>query len=171
MRWLALLLLLLVQTALCQTLTGRVVHVADGDTITVLTADKQRHRGRVAGIDAPEKGQPFGDRSRQNVTRIAKGKEATLLCHKTDRYQRKVCKVMVQPWDCPTCGHTLDVGLAQIVVGLAWWYREYAHEQLPEDRGRYESEEVEARLRKRGLWALPNPVPPWERRQSPRTLL
>ena len=66
----------------------------------------------------------------------------------------------LQPLDCPRCGMTLDVGLAQIIAGLAWWFRRYADEQSPQDRGRYESEEKEARLRKRGLWADGAPVPP-----------
>jgi endonuclease YncB( thermonuclease family) len=65
---------------------------------------------------------------------------------------REVCKVWVQPLDCLRCGKMLDVGLAQISVGLAWWFRHYADEQSAEDRGRYASEEDEARLRKRGLW-------------------
>src|SRR6185503_16853760 len=99
------------------------------------------------------------DRSRENLARLTYGKDATLRCHKTDRYQREVCKVMVQPADCPRCGHTLDVGLAQIVAGLAWWYREYAREQSAEDRGRYESEEREAKARRRGLWEDKTPVP------------
>ena len=43
----------------------------------------------------------------------------------------------VQPLDCPRCGKTLDVGLAQISVGLAWWFSRYADEQSAEDRGRY----------------------------------
>lgn len=143
-----------------------VVRVADGDTITVVTIENQQHRVRVAGIDAPEKGQPYADRSRESLARMAMGKAATLDCHKTDRYQRKVCKVWVRPADCSSCGHTLDAGLAQISAGLAWWYRAYAHEQLPEDRGRYESEEAEARLRKRGLWSMPYPVPSWEWRSE-----
>jgi len=54
---------------------------------------------------------------------------------------------------------TLDVGLAQVSAGLAWWYRAYAREQSPEDRGRYESAENEARLQKRGLWVDDDPVP------------
>ena len=147
------------------TLTREVVRIADGDTVTIVTADKQQHRIRIAGIDAPEKGQPYGDRARQNLAQMVYGKDVTLQCHKTDRYKRKVCKVMVQPADCPTCGQTLDVGLAQIAVGLAWWYRAYAREQSVEDRGRYESDELESRLRKRGLWALPDAVPPWEWRR------
>jgi endonuclease YncB( thermonuclease family) len=152
--------------ALPKYIQATVITVADGDTITAITAKKQQHQIRVAGIDAPERGQPFGDRSRRNLTQLAHGKGATLQCHKMDRYQRKVCKVWVQPADCPTCSHTLDVGLAQITVGLAWWYRAYAHEQLPQDRGRYQAEETEARLKKRGLWGLPDPVPPWEWRRQ-----
>lgn len=100
------------------------------------------------------------------MERMAKGKEALADCPKTDRYGRKVCKVWVQPADCPTCGLTLDVGLAQISAGLAWWYRAYAKEQSAEDQGRYESEENESRLRKRGLWVENSAVPPWEWRSN-----
>ena len=97
---------------------------------------------------------------------MAHGKDARIECHKVDRFGREVCKVWVQPLDCPRCGKTLDVGLAQISVGLAWWFRRYADEQSAEDRGRYESEEEEARLRKRGLWVDDAPVPPWEWRKG-----
>jgi endonuclease YncB( thermonuclease family) len=74
---------------------AKVILVADGDTITVLTEDKHQQRVRIAGIDAPEKGQPFADRSRQNLVSLTVGKDATLQCHKIDRYQRTVCKVWV----------------------------------------------------------------------------
>ncbi|HSD41117.1 MAG TPA: hypothetical protein VLD36_04545 [Burkholderiales bacterium] len=68
--------------------------ISDGDTITVLDSDKKQHKIRLSGINAPEKGQAYGERSRQ-------------------------------PLDCPRCGKTLELGLAQISVGLAWWYRRY----------------------------------------------
>lgn len=97
---------------------------------------------------------------------MAHGKEAFADCPKIDRYGRKVCKVWVQPEDCPQCGKTRDVGLEQISAGLAWWYRAYAKDQSAEDRGRYESEEDEARLRKRGLWVENSSVPPWEWRKK-----
>src|SRR5262245_16480004 len=102
-------------------LVGRVVGISDGDTITVLDAGHTQYKIRIAGIDAPEHGQPFGDRSRSNLVRMVAGKDVTASCHKQDRYERQVCKVRVQPSDCPTCGHTLDVGHAQILAGLAWW--------------------------------------------------
>ena len=160
---------LLVAPAHASTLAGRVVAVADGDTLTLLTDDHKQHRIRIGGIDAPEKRQAFGTRSKENLVRMAHGKEAVADCPKTDRYGRLVCKVWVQPADCPQCGKTLDVGYAQISAGLAWWYRRYAKEQSLEDRGRYESEETDARLRKRGLWSDPAAVAPWDWRQKSRT--
>jgi endonuclease YncB( thermonuclease family) len=72
----------------------------------------------------------------------------------------------VQPADCPQCSKALDVGYAQISMGLAWWYRAYTKEQSHDDQGRYESEENEARLRKRGLWVENSPVPPWNWRRK-----
>ena len=93
------------------------------------------------------------------------GKEVTVEWKKQHR-SRLIGKVWVQPSDCPQCGETLDVGYAQISTGLAWWYRAYAKEQSSEDRGRYESEENDARLRKRGLWADPAPMPPWDWRRK-----
>ena len=50
------------------TITGKVVSLADGDTITVLDADKTQHKVRRSGIDAPEKKQPFGQRSKESLT-------------------------------------------------------------------------------------------------------
>ena len=148
-------------------LDGRVVGVSDGDTLTVRVARREL-KVRVGGIDAPEWAQAYGKRSKQNLSAMALQKDARLECHKTNRYGQEVCKVWVQPFDCPTCGKTLDVGLAQIVAGLAWWYRDYAKEQGPEDQGRYESSEREARLRKLGLWSAPYPVPPWDWRTNER---
>jgi len=165
-RFLIAILALLPLAGLAETITGKVVHVADGDTVTILTSQKQQHRVRIAGIDAPESAQPFGNRSKQSLASMAHGKEAFADCPKIDRYGRKVCKVWVQPEDCPQCGKTRDVGLEQISAGLAWWYRAYAKDQSAEDRGRYESEEDEARLRKRGLWVENSSVPPWEWRKK-----
>ena len=85
---------------------------------------------------------------------------------KRDKYKRIVGKVWVQPSGCPTCPMTLDAGHAQITVGLAWWYRKYAKEQPPQDRGAYEFSEQEAREKRVGLWVDHDPVPPWEWRRS-----
>lgn len=166
--WVALFTALASRGAVADTLTGRVVGVADGDTITVLDANRRQHKIRLGGIDAPEKAQPYGQRSKENLSRMVFGKNVRVEWDKRDRYDRIVGKVWVQPASCPTCPMTLDAGHAQITVGLAWWYRKYAKEQSAEDRGAYEFSEREARAKRVGLWSDPDQVPPWEwrRRQS-----
>jgi len=158
-------LLLLACSVQAETLTGRVVGVADGDTITVLDAGKRQHKIRLQGIDAPEKAQPFGQRSKENLSRLVFGKDVRVDWDKRDRYGRIVGKVWVQPESCPICPMTLDAGHAQITVGLAWWYRKYANEQLPQDSGAYEFSEQDARAKRAGLWSDPDPIPPWEWRR------
>ena len=149
-------------------LTGNVVSVADGDTVTVLDAQMRQHKVRLSGVDAPEKGQAFGQRSKESLSRLAYGKEVDVVWRKRDGYQRIVGKLMVQPLDCPSCGRTLDAGLAQVISGMAWWYRKYAAEQSRADRGKYEGAEAEAISRLVGLWREPDPVPPWEWRRAKR---
>ena len=153
-------------SALAETFTGKIVHVADGDTVT-LQVQNQQIRIRVAGIDAPEKAQAFGNRSKQNLEKLTHSREAIADCPKKDKYGRHVCKVCVQPPQCSNCEKTLDAGLEQIRAGFAWWYRAYANEQSAEDRELYEQAENDARLYKRGLWVEDKPVPPWEWRKAP----
>ena len=152
-------------SANAETLTGYVVGVSDGDTITVLDAQKRQHKIRLQGIDAPEKAQPFGQRSKENLSRLVFNKDVRVEWDKRDRYKRIVGKVWVQPSSCATCPMTLDSGHAQITVGLAWWYRKYANEQPPQDRGAYEFSEQEAKARRVGLWQDADPIPPWEWRR------
>ena len=145
--------------------TGKVVSVTDGDTIKVLGSTNTQYKVRLTGIDAPERGQPFGTASTKNLSRMVAGKQVRVESSKSDRYGRILGKVWVQPSDCPSCGKTLDANHAQLLAGMAWWYRYYAKEQSPEDRGRYESAEDEARKRKWGLWVDPNPVNPYDWRK------
>ena len=158
----------LVGIAHAETLLGRVVSVADGDTVTVLDASNLQHKIRLQGIDAPEKAQPFGERSKQSLSRMVFGKDVRVEGAKRDKYKRIVGKVWVQPDGCPSCPMTLDAGHAQITAGLAWWYRKYANEQSPKDRGAYEFSEQEARAKRVGLWSNPDPTPPWEWRDQQR---
>ena len=76
-------------------LEGRVVRIADGDTLTVLDGDQIQHRVRLAGIDAPERGQPFGARAKQNLARLTFGNPVEIRWHKPDRYGRLVGQVWV----------------------------------------------------------------------------
>lgn len=163
-------LLLVTLCAQAAELDGKVVGISDGDTITVLDATRTQHKVRVAGIDAPEKGQAFGQRSKENLSGLVFGKTVRVEWSKVDRYGRKVAKVWVAEPGClqSSCPTTVDAGLAQITVGMAWWYRKYAGEQSAEDRGRYEVEETEAKARQAGLWRDAEPMPPWDWRRSRR---
>jgi endonuclease YncB( thermonuclease family) len=150
------LLLALACTANAETITGRVVGVADGDTITVLDADKMQHKIRLAGIDAPEKKQPFGNRSKASLSELAFDKTVDVETSKRDRYGRQIGKVLV---------NGRDVNLVQVERGIAWFYRQYQREQSPNDRRLYEAAEDAARADKRGLWRDADPVPPWDWRK------
>jgi len=138
------------------TLVGFVTAITDGDTIRLLDAQRTEHKVRLAGIDAPEKAQPFGNKSTSNLGRLAFNKDVVAECPKADRYGRLICKVMV---------NGVDVGLQQVADGMAWWYVKYSKEQSPEDRASYEQAESMAKLRRLGLWGDTIPVPPWDWRR------
>jgi endonuclease YncB( thermonuclease family) len=150
-------------------INGKVVAVTDGDTIKVLDENRQLHKVRLSGIDAPEKSQPFGNASRKHLISLVAGKDVRVETSKNDRYGRVLGKVWVKPRDCPGCGKTLNANHAQILSGMAWWYQDYAKDQTLEDQGRYASAVKDARERKVGLWREPNPVPPWVWRRGQRT--
>jgi len=148
-----LVVLLLAASANAETLHGQVVSIADGDTITILDAQRQQHKIRLAQIDAPEKSQPFGMRSKQSLSDLAFGKEAHADCPDTDRYRRKVCRITIQ---------NTDVNAEQLRRGMAWVYRQYARNPA------YYQLEENARIARLGLWAEPQAVPPWEWRKQQR---
>lgn len=154
----ALAALLLCTGALAETMVGRVVGVADGDTINVLDSSSRQHRIRLSGIDAPEKDQAFGQRSKKSLSDMVYRKQVSVEWHKTDRYGRILGKVFVE---------SADVNLAQIRAGMAWHYRQYAKDQPLADRVSYAVAESDARKARAGLWAGDLPVAPWQwRRQS-----
>ena len=160
MKWFTAVLLTLALTAHAETITGRVVGVADGDTITVLDADKVQHKIRLSGIDAPEKKQAFGNRSKKSLSALAFDKTVNVETEKRDRYGRQIGKVLVDG---------RDVNLVQVERGMAWFYRQYQRDQAPNDRRLYEAAEDAARADKRGLWRDDGPVPPWEFRHRGKT--
>ncbi|MDL1887975.1 nuclease [Nitrospirales bacterium NOB] len=138
---------------------GQVVGIADGDTITILDSAKRQHKIRLSGIDAPESHQPFGQRSKANLSALVFNREVVAECGKTDKYNRQICKVLVGD---------ADANLEQVKAGMAWWYRHYSNEQSPRDREAYEAEEFNAKIRRLGLWVDKAPVPPWEWRHRGR---
>lgn len=152
----------LCSVALAESIDGRVVGVSDGDTITVLDQDRRQFKIRLGGIDAPEKKQAFGERSKQSLSRLVFNKDVRIEWHKRDKYGRTIGKVWVAPVSCSECAKTIDANLAQLTTGMAWWYRQYAREQKVEDQGQYSKAEADAQSRRIGLWADPSPMPPWE---------
>lgn len=139
-----------------ETLVGTVVGLADGDTVTVLDTSKTQYRIRLAGIDAPEKRQDFGSRSRQSLSELVFQKPVRVEYTKTDRYGRIVGKVLV---------NNVDASLEQVKRGMAWHYKAYEREQSPVDRTLYAQSETDARRAGRGLWQDPAPMPPWDFRK------
>lgn len=151
-----------------------VVGVTDGDTLKARCGKPGAYRQlkvRLTGIDTPERQQPYGKRARTVLSDYTYRKQADLVCNAIDQYKRLLCKVMVAPQSAPAGPKTLDAGLALITVGLGWWYKAYAHEQSPQERGQYEFAEFEARAKRAGLWADPKPVPPWEWRRTEKARL
>lgn len=151
-------LLLCSQSAMADTITGKVVSVADGDTITLLDATNMQHRIRLAQIDAPETAhgknkpsQPFGNDSKQSLASLTFGKVVTASCGDTDRYGRFVCGITVDG---------LDVNREQVRRGMAMVYEKYAT-----DRTLYSNQKT-AQAAKLGVWAEESPTPPWEWRKA-----
>ena len=136
---------------------GPVVSVADGDTLTVLDTLKHQHKIRLSGIDAPESGQAFGNRSKQALSDCAYGKHATVEGDKTDRYGRTVGRVVVDGIDC---------NLRQVQLGMAWHFKKYASERPAAESATYAAAEDTVRAAKHGLWIDPKPVPPWDWRNG-----
>jgi endonuclease YncB( thermonuclease family) len=126
---------------------GTVVRIADGDILTVHVSHEMV-RIRLIDIDAPEKKQAFGTRSRQSLGEICHGKRARVDDRGLDRYGRTLGQV--------TCAG-VDANAEQVRRGMAWVYVRYA----PKDSHLY-GIEADARLHRRGLWQDASPVPPWE---------
>lgn len=140
-------------------LTGKVIKVADGDTITILDSKKKQHRIRLAGIDAPERKQPFGKASKKYLSKLVYKKQVCINWHKKDKYKRKVGKVLL---------NDVDINFKIIDKGLAWHYKKYQKEQSKADQRKYAEAEIDAQLAVIGLWSRPDYIPPWKWRKGKR---
>ena len=159
MNWLpyvTLIVFLLSAPATSSELQGRVVSIADGDTFTLLTADKKQIRIRLAEIDTPESGQPYGNRAKQALSELVFGKDVRVDVQTIDRYGRTVGR--------PYVGD-IDVCAELVENGFAWAYRQYL-----KDPKLLELEQ-EAQDSNRGLWGLPEyeQIAPWDWRRGKRT--
>jgi endonuclease YncB( thermonuclease family) len=148
-------LLLSIPPAAADDVRGKVVSVHDGDTITVLI-DRHQVKVRLTDIDAPELGQPFGTRSRQSLSEMCFGKEAALEVRGQDRFRRTLAQV--------SCAG-MNANAEQVRRGYAWTFVRYTGPNSP-----LYALENEARMNRRGLWADPASIPPWEWRRNGRRM-
>jgi len=134
-------------------LIATVIAISDGDTLTVLTPENQQVQVRLAEIDAPERMQPFGSRSRQSLSNLCYRKPVKLTNARTDRDGHKIASVY--------CDGT-NVNTEQIRRGYAWVHERRVNPNL----FALHMLQAEARVERRGLWFDHNPVPPWEWRRQ-----
>jgi endonuclease YncB( thermonuclease family) len=148
-----LLVLLLTSSAFGGEISGKVIGIADGDTFTLLTTDKQQVKIRLAEIDAPESGQPYGNESKQALSDLIFGKDVRVVEQTTDRYGRTVGR--------PYVGG-LDVSAEMVSMGAAWAYRDYLKDK------RLLTREGRAKTNKRGVWGLSETqnMAPWDWRRG-----
>ena len=132
-------------------LIGKVVKVSDGDTVTILTSDKTQHKIRLNDIDAPEKKQAFGNKSKDNLAKYIAGKTVTVEYQKKDKYKRVLGTIYY---------NNTDINLQQVKDGYAWVYKKYSNNQT------YHKAEKLARDKRVGLWIDKNPLEPWEFRKK-----
>lgn len=158
-KWIVALLFSCSVTCYADTITGRVVGVTDGDTIKVLDASNTEYKIRLAGIDAPEKKQAFGQASKKSLSDLVFDKQVKVDWNKQDRYGRTVGKVIV---------NGVDANLEQVKRGMAWFYKKYQNEQPLQDRLDYLHAQEAAEKERIGLWADNNPIAPWDFRKAIR---
>lgn len=150
----ALFLILTVCTAQTETLTGRVIHISDGDTLKILTSSNQKIKIRLAGIDTPEKQQPFGRDAKQALSALTLQKQVTVDVQTIDRYGRTVGHVSVKG---------LDINGELVRQGMAWVYRRYTDDE------KLYALEAKAKKEKQGLWSSDDYIEPWLWRRGERT--
>jgi endonuclease YncB( thermonuclease family) len=145
-----LIVLACVTSATAQPFTARVVHVGDGDSITVLSGTTES-RLRLAEVDCPELNQPWGDSAKDFTISLVSGQIVTVTAEGHDRYGRTIAHVQTED------GADLNTELVR--AGLAWHYKRYSTSTT------LARLEYEARRDRRGLWKDPDPTPPWEWRR------
>ena len=137
--------------------SGEVVGITGGDTITVLHSKTMKDvEIRLYGIDCPEGGQAFSKKARQFTSKLVYGKVVEVKVMASDRYGRTVAMIYADK--------TL-LNEELVKAGLAWVYWQYCGHPICET---WKGLQIGARMDKRGLWADPNRIPPWEFRRKKR---
>ncbi len=130
----------------------RVIGIKDGDTVVLLTKEKEEITVRLSEIDAPERKQAFGTVSRTYLSNLIFNKEVKLDKVGTDRYGRTLGFIYSR--------NGTNINLEMVKMGMAWQYDKYSKSAV------LRRAQLEARSQKIGLWKDPFPVPPWEFRRK-----
>lgn len=139
--------LIIIVLSFATTIKGKVVKVADGDTITILEENGDKTRVRFYGIDAPEKKQDYGIKSLNILKKLIDKKEVEIEIKNKDQYGRIVGVVYYDK---------ININLYMLETGNAWWYKQYSKHNIE-----FKIAEEKAKSEKIGLWKEKNPTPPW----------
>lgn len=151
-----LLFLLFFHCILCsaQRFTVKVVGISDGDTFTAINEDNLQLKIRLYGIDAPEKKQAFGNKSKEFLSSLIFGKNITIDVQSQDSWGRYIAYAFTP--------EGRDVSYLMIESGMAWHFVKYDNTAV------YELAEIDAKKAQRGLWVDKNPIAPWDFRSNNR---
>jgi endonuclease YncB( thermonuclease family) len=141
-------------TAAAQAQQYRVIGVMDGDTVKVLSNDRQQIKCRLHGVDAPEKNQAYGQRSKDSLSEMVFQKVVDVAVVDQDQYGRSVCRISL---------NGVDINKVQLQRGMVWHYSRYSKDAS------YAQAEAAARQQRLGLWGDANPTPPWAFRRNERS--
>ena len=142
----------IVSLSYAQKFQVKVVGISDGDTFTAINRDKLQLKIRIYGIDAPEKKQDYGQKAKQVLSDCIFGKVVMVDVQSQDGWGRYISYVYTPEGK--------DVSLLMLQNGMAWHFKKYDDTEI------YSNAEINAKSRKVGLWAVPNPVAPWEFRKK-----
>ena len=134
---------------------AKVIGITDGDTIIVLSENKEQIKIRLEGIDCPESHQDFGNKAKQAVAELCFKKTVKVISSGKDRYGRMLAFVYVD---------NICINEKLIEMGLAWHYKKYNNNE------ELSKMEIMARDKKIGLWSNPNPIAPWDFRKKPKAV-
>ena len=154
MKRLALILIFVLISLVCsaQRFTVKVVSISDGDTFTAINKDNLQLKIRIFGIDAPEKKQAYGNKSKEFLSSLIFGKSISIDVQSKDGYGRYLAYVYSPEGK--------DVSLLMIHEGMAWHFTKYDNNEV------YEAAQTVAKKARRGLWADPSPIAPWDFRSN-----
>jgi len=148
--------------------TAKVYKVVDGDTIHVENKYGKKFKVRLTGIDAPERGQPYGLESTYKLRELLLNKLVLLKSKpkngkpfSVDRYKRVLAKIILDG---------RDINLSQVISGYAWHFKRYQKQQSSTDKGLYSQAELNAKKNELGLWCEKNPIAPWKWRKIKNNL-